>query len=198
MKQEEVRQKLIDSAILVIARDGLDKASTKHIAQTAAVNEAYIYRCFADKEDLFRKVFDFLDGELLAKTMQSIEVMSIPNLEFETRSRLYFSSVWLFLLGNRDKCLTYMRYFYSPYFMKYSAQTHEMRFAPLVTEFKYSFKDEADVWMILNHILNVMFDFVVKVHNGQMSSDDDYVEHVFRVIYRSVEQYFKNSEESDS
>ena len=34
--------------------------------------------------------------------------------------------------------------------------------------------------MILNHILNVMLDFAVKVHSGQMSSDDDYSEHVFR------------------
>ena len=45
--------------------------------------------------------------------------------------------------------------------------------------------------MILNHMLNVMLDFAIKAHDGQMPSEDDYVEHVFRVIYRSIEQYFK-------
>ena len=52
--------------------------------------------------------------------------------------------------------------------------------------------------MILNHILNVMLDFAVKVHNGHMSASDDYAEHVFRVIYASVKQYFRNSKENDS
>ena len=52
--------------------------------------------------------------------------------------------------------------------------------------------------MILNHILNVMLDFAIKVHNDQMSKEDNYAEHVFRVIYRSVEQYFRGKEESDS
>lgn len=69
---------------------------------------------------------------------------------------------------------------------------------PIVEKFKDAFKDEADVWMILNHILNVMLDFAVKVHNGQMPSEDNYSEHVFLVIYRSVEQYFRKSKESDS
>ena len=50
--------------------------------------------------------------------------------------------------------------------------------------------------MILNHILNVMLDFAVKVHNNQMPENDDYSEHVFRVIYESVRQYFKEGKES--
>ena len=37
-----------------------------------------------------------------------------------------------------------------------------------------------------------------KIHNGHMSASDDYAEHVFRVIYASVKQYFRNSKENDS
>lgn len=196
MKQDQLRQRLIDGTIHIIARDGLDKASTKQIGIATSINEAYIYRCFKNKEDMFSKTFDALDEELFAKTMQHVEVMYMSEMDFEKRCRLYFFAMWDFLLGDRDKCLTYMRYFYSQYFIKYSALTHEKRFAPLVARFKAAFKDEADVWMILNHTLNVMFDFATKVHNGQMSGEDDYSEHVFRVIYASVKQYFRNSKES--
>lgn len=42
-----------------------------------------------------------------------------------------------------------------------------------------------------------MIDFAVKVHNDQMPKDD-YAEHVFRVVYQSVKQYFRNDEESGS
>lgn len=196
MRQEAIRQKLIDGTIHVIAKDGLDKASTKQIGSATSVNEAYIYRCFADKEDMFAKVFDSLDEELLEITIENIEVMYQADLPFEQRCRQYFFAVWKFLLESRDECLTYMRYFYSPYFAKRSAPDHMKRFLPLVARFKDAFTDEADVWMILNHILNVMLDFAVKVHNGQMSDSEIYAEHVFRVIYASVKQYFKTGEKA--
>lgn len=197
MKQEEIRSALIDGTIRVIAREGLDKASTKQIGLETSTNEAYIYRCFADKEDMLAKAFDSLDGELFTETMRHVEVMYMEGMAFAIRCRAYFFAVWKFLLGNRDKCLAYVQYFYSPYFRKHSAQGHEKRFVPLVNKFRDAFRDEADVWMILNHILNVLLDFAVKVHNGIMSGSEEYAEHVFRVIYASVKQYFRGNEGSD-
>lgn len=194
MKQDELRRQLIDGTIHVIARDGLDKASTKQIGKETNINQAYIYRCFEDKEDMLAKAFDKLDEELLDKAMKHIEIMYFQNIEYEKRCRFYFSAIWKLLLEDRDECIAYVRYYYSPYFTKYSAETHKRRFKPLVDKFKDAFCEEADVWMILNHILNVMLDFAVKVHNDQMPKNDDYAEHVFRVIYQSVKQYFKGEE----
>jgi len=124
--------------------------------------------------------------------------MYMQEMDYELRCRFYFSAIWKFMLGNRDKCLAFVRYYYSPYFTRYSAENHKRRYKPLVDKFKDAFKDEADVWMIRNQILNVMLDFAVKVHNDQMPKEDNYAEHVFRVIYQSVKQYFRKNEESDS
>lgn len=198
MKQDDLRQALIDGAIHVIAQNGLDKATTKQIGTFTSINEAYIYRIFEDKEDMFSKAFDKMDEELLAKTMQHIEIMYLQSMEYEMRCRFYFSAIWKLLLEDRDECIAYVRYFYSPYFQINSAKEHKKRFLPLVAKFNDAFKDEADVWMILNHILNVMLDFAVKVHNGEMPNNDEYSEHVFRVIYQSVKQYFRKNEESGS
>ena len=194
MKQDELRRGLIDGTIHVIAKDGLDKASTKQIGIVTSINEAYIYRCFKDKEDMFAKTFEALDNELSAELMQHVSIMYKRDIEYENRCRLFFFTVWNFLIENKERCLTYVRYYYSPYFSKYSAADHKLRYEPLVNKFKDAFKDEADVWMILNHILNVMLDFAVKVHNEHMPDSEIYAEHVFRVIYRSVEQYFKKEE----
>lgn len=198
MKQDELRRRLIDGTIHVIAQDGLDKASTKRIGIATSVNEAYIYRIFEDKEDMFAKAFDTLDDELVAKVLAHVEIMYMEEMEYEMRSRFFFSAIWKLLIGNRDKCLTYVRYYYSPYFKNRSAEAHKARFRPVVQKFSEAFIGEADVWMILNHILNVMLDFAVKVHNGAMPDNDDYSEHVFRVIYRSIEQYFKNDQEQNN
>ncbi len=194
MKQDEFRQRLIDGTIHVIARDGIDKATTKSIGEETSINQAYIYRHFKDKEDMVVKAFDFLDDELVAKAMQHVSVMYMQEMEYEMRCWVFFTSVWKFMLSNRDKCLTFIRYYYSPYFAKYSAEAHKRRYIPLVEKFKDAFRDEANVWMLLNHILNVMLDFAVKVFDGAVPDNNNTAEHVFRLIYGSVKQYFRKKE----
>lgn len=198
MSPQDMREKLIARTISVIANEGLDKTTTKAITTGTGINEAYIYRHFSDKKDLLSKTFDKLDDELVAKVMQHLPVMYMQELEYELRCRVFFEAVWKFMLANKEHCLAFVQYYYSPYFSMYSIEAHKKRYVSVVEKFKDAFKDEADVWMILNHIMNVMLDFAVKVHNGQMSSEDKYSEHVFLVIYRSVEQYFRKSKESDS
>lgn len=194
MKQDEIRRRLIDGTIHVIAREGLDGASTKQIGLTTSINEAYIYRCFEDKEDMFAKTFAFLDDELVAKAMQHVPVMYMQEMEYEMRCWIFFTSVWKFLLSNQDKCLAFIRYYYSPYFQRYSAEDHKKRYMPLVDKFRDAFCDEANVWMILNHILTTMLDFAVKVFDGAVPDNDDTAEHIFRLIYCSIRQYFKKKE----
>jgi AcrR family transcriptional regulator len=192
MKNGDLRQALIDGTIHIIAEYGLDKATTKAISNSTGINEVYIYRLFESKERLFESAFDYLDNQLLDKALLHIDVMYMEEIDFETRCRIYFFTLWRFLTGNKDEIITYIRYFYSSYFQRLSAEKHKQRFQPLVERFEEAFIDEADVWMILNHILNVMLDFAIKVHNGYMSSSDNYSEHVFRVIYASIKQYFRN------
>lgn len=194
MKQDETRRRLIDGTIHVIARDGLDKATTKQIGIETSTNEAYIYRCFSDKEDMFAKTFESLDEELVNKAMQHVPVMYMQDMEYEMRCWVFFTSVWRFMLGNKDKCLTFIRYYYSPYFKQYSEESHNRRYMPLVEKFSDAFRDEANVWMLLNHILNVMLDFAVKVFDDAVPDNDDTAEHVFRLVYVSVRQYFKKKE----
>ena len=194
MKQDDIRRKLIDGTIRVIAREGLDKASTKQIGIETSTNEVYIYRCFEDKEDLFAKTFDFLDEGLFEKAMQHIEVMYMNDIRCEMRWWFFYTAIWKFMLGNRDNCLTYVRYYYSPYFKKYSSISHKKRFEPLVEKVEDAFRDEANVWMILNHIFVTMLDFAIKVYNGAVPDDDDTAEHVFRLIYFSIRQYFREDE----
>ena len=101
MKQDDTRLKLIDGTIHVIARDGLDKATTKSIGEETSINQAYIYRHFEDKEDMFAKTFESLDEELVNKAMQHIPVMYMQEMDYEIRCWVFFTSVWKFMLATR-------------------------------------------------------------------------------------------------
>lgn len=194
MNRDEIRRKLIEGTIRVVARDGLDKASTKQIGLATSINEAYIYRCFEDKEDMFAETFASLDEELVRQAMAHVPVMYRQDLDYRVRCRTFFVAIWKFLLGNRQKCLAFIRYYYSPYFSKHSSQAHQKRYIPLVDKFKDAFRTEANVWMILNHILTTMLDFAIKVFDGAVPDNEDTAEHVFRLVYMSVHQYFKDKE----
>lgn len=198
MKQEDLRQALIDGTIHIIGQYGLGKTTTKAISKATGINEVYIYRLFANKEELFAKAFEYLDKQLLEKSLLHIDVMYMDEMDYETRCRIYFFAMWRFFVGNKDEILMYVRYYYSQYFTKDISAAHKQRFEPVIRKFKDAFRDEADVWLILNHILNVMLDFAVKVHNEEMPKEDNYEEHVFRVIYQSIKQYFRHTEERAS
>lgn len=191
MRVCNVREKLIENTIRVIAQEGLDKTTTKKIVSNTDINEAYIYTYFESKEDLFTKVFEYLDAGLAKELDLRLPILCAKDIDFEMRHRMFFTAIWDFMMKNRENCITFVRYYYSAYFLKYSVTSHKKRYEPIVEKFNAVFIDEADVWMILNHMLNVILDFAIMVHGGQMSNEDDYVEHVFRVIYCSIEQYFK-------
>lgn len=196
MKRTDTREALIASAITVIAGEGLDKTTTKAVAGTAGLNEVYIYRYFSDKEDLLVSCFNALDEELVDIVVSHMSLMSMPSASFEARSRLLFTAVWRFLLGNSEKCRAYVRYYYSPYFKKHSVEAHRERFDGVLQQFRKVFREEANVWMLLNHVLNVMLDFSIKVFNGELGDNEDTTEHVFRLVYNSVSLYFKDYKEN--
>ncbi|HWF18916.1 MAG TPA: TetR/AcrR family transcriptional regulator, partial [Verrucomicrobiae bacterium] len=50
------KQRLLDAAATVFARDGLDGATTRAIAQEARVNEVTLFRLFRSKENLISAV----------------------------------------------------------------------------------------------------------------------------------------------
>ena len=191
VKQEEIKRKLIEGTTRVIAREGLDRATTKQIGTETNLNEAYIYRCFHGKEELFAGVFDLLDRELYGAVLAQMPLLLSGKLKVEDRCRIAFVNVWRVLLQNEDKFLCYIRYYYSPYFAKYSNQKHQDLYQPVIDQFKAFFTEGANVWMLLNHMLHVMINFAVKVYDGSLKDDDDTEEHVFRLVFFSLQQYFK-------
>lgn len=189
MTQEEMRLALVNSTVKVVANDGLDKTTTKAISTAADLNEVYIYRLFEGKEDLLRKSFEMLDKELIDTVYLHLPVMYNEDRDFVSNCRIFFCSIWNFLLGNRDKCVCYMSYFYSPYFQKHSAESHVERAAKVVDGMTSAFAQGSDVYFFLNHILNVMLGFAIKVFDGDLTNDDKTAEMIFTIVFSSVRPY---------
>lgn len=186
MKRENVKGALINSAIDVIATQGLDKATTKLIANVAKLNEVYIYRNFIDKEDLFVKVFEFLDDELVDAIACSLPVMMKDQFTIEDRCKTLFASVWKFLIGNENKCRSYISYYYSPYYNKYSAIRHDEIYKDIVEICSSAFIDGTDVLTALNCVLDIMLALAVKVFNGKLVNNEETAKVAYDFVYSAV------------
>ena len=191
MKHTNAKEILIDRAITVLGTVGMDKTTTKAIVAGTGISEVYIYRHFANKEDLLAKSFDVLDEEFVQKVMLHIHIMYVQSMEYQDRCRFFFTAVWEFLLQDQIRFSAFARYFHSPYFTKYSADIHKERFLPLIAKFQEAFNDDVDVWELLNHILATMLVFALKVYDNQLPNDEHTTNYVFDVIYQSVAPYFK-------
>ena len=86
------RRQFIEAAVTVIAREGVDGATTRRIAEVAGAPLAALHYVFQTKENLLWAVFEEL-GELLRADFESIEQHS-RSLAVEARQLLLSMAAW--------------------------------------------------------------------------------------------------------
>lgn len=186
MKQEEIRQKLMESAIHVVATEGIHKATTKAIAAHSGVNEVYIYRTFEDKEDLFAQTFALIDSELIACILKYEPIMQMKGIDIEERCHIFFRSCWKNIL-DYDKCSFFIKYYYSQYYNSYSPLKRRKAYSEVIESFTPAFKSGTDVWRMFNRILDIVYSTIIKILRNEIPDNDETADDVFRVLYSAME-----------
>lgn len=200
MKHEnEVRQLLIDNTIHLVAMGGFERATTKEVTFCGGslpdlkMNEVYIYRLFGSKEDLYAQAFLYLDKELIAAIRAGARMAE--SFEEHTKEKLYrvFTTAWEYITHNEENCRCYVRYYYSVYFKGKSQERHLELFEGMIARLRPIFKDGADVVAILHSIFTAMFDFAIRVYNGELENSAENQDHIFHVLYCMLATYLKKA-----
>lgn len=185
-KERNARQAFIEGTVRVVARDGLDKTTTKAIATEAGLSEAYIYRCFESKEALLCAAFHMEDVAFAYFLKQNLVGMHIQNAPWKDRAFQLWSASWRFILGRKDDCLFYLRYYYSANCRTYAYEEHLQCFQELFAAVEQTFKPEANVNMLLHQVFDTMLSFAARVLGGEMPDDDATTQWAFEQIYSFV------------
>ena len=188
MKQDnrKIASNLIESTVKVIARDGFDKASTRNIAGECGIADAYIYVHFKDKDDLFSKTFQKEDAALAREVTKCLTIMNQSGITNEDRFYFLFSQTWRHLIAYPDSCRFYVQYYYSPYYQKYSAQEHLMRWMPVVEQLKVLFQPETDVKETLRTVLNTMLGQAIKAIGAPPADKNTIAQNNYEMILGMV------------
>lgn len=191
MEQKEIRQAFIQSAIHIVARQGLVKATTKAIAAAAGLNEAYIYKCFKGKDELLAAALWKLDEGLVRHLSETFPIMRNTTLSWKERCFILWKSSWEFILEKADECLFYLRYYYSSDFRLYARERHLQYYRALRSRTDHAFRPEADIDMIIHQIFETMLAFAAHVMAGEMENNDATTERTFEQIYSFVAPHFR-------
>ncbi len=198
MKREaEIKELLISNAIHLIAAGGFESATVKELARCGGnlpgfkMNDVYIYRIFGSKESLYESAFIQLDNELFDAFRRGVVAVGGFSGDHKDKFFEFFLLAWKFILGNEERCRCYVRYYYSIYFKGHSLYAHRKLFEGMISEISPLFKDEADVFSVMHSVFITLFDFCIRVYNGDLEDNADSRTHIFNVLYCMVVSYLR-------
>lgn len=186
MEVQEMRQVFIDSAVRVVARDGLEKTTTKAIASEAKLNEAYIYKCFSGKDDLLSAALHMEDVNFANLLQKTLPVMHMPGLSWKERAYILWKRSWDFILNEPADCIFYIRYYYSASCRAHAYETHLACFKTLIEKASKSFKPGTYMDMLIHQVFSTMLFFASRVMNGEMENSEETITWAFEQIYSFV------------
>ena len=195
MEKHRMQQMLIDSAIRVVVRDGLVKATTKAIAREAGVNEVYIYRGFKDKEDLLRAALHLEDTRFIQLFLKTLPALQTPDGGWIDESWTLWRTMWEFILSLPEDCVFYARYYHSANFQKYAREQHLETCAPVVAQLTPAFREGINVPLLLGQVFETMLFFALQVLEGRLPHDEATARLAYRQIYSFIAPHIQPEKE---
>lgn len=186
LELNEMQQRFIRGVIRVVARDGLEKATTKAIAAEAKLNEAYIYKCFSGKDELMLAALQMEDADFAVLLHETIPVMEVTSLSWKERSFLLWKKCWDFILEEPDDCIFYIRYYFSGNCLGSTYSAHMQDFQPLIEKARPFCKEGTNMTMLIHQIFCTMLFFASRVMSNELENNEATTKWAFEQIYSFV------------
>lgn len=186
MEINQMRKIFIESAVSIVARQGLHKATTKAISTMTGLNEAYIYRCFRNKEDLLHAAFHHEDLNFLWNAMSMAPVFELRDIPWKQRCFLFWQTCWNFVLAKPDDCIFYLRYYHSGQCMENAYAEHMEFFHDAIDRIRGYFKPTVDADLVMHQAFDTLLSFASRVMNREMPNDQENMNWAFEQVYSFI------------
>ena len=84
-----------------------------------------------------------------------------------------WEKTWKFILGERDDCIFYLRYYSSADFYAYERDRQQQYYHALIHRVAYLFRPETDLDMLMHQVFETMLAFAAHVMAGDMENGTD-------------------------
>jgi len=170
----------------VIAREGLERLTTKSVESESNISERYIFLLYGNKDALLKQTFDTIEKTYVAVLCSEFR----KAFETETKTEVILHRAWLanwkYATGNPVMTKFYIRYYYSEQFERYSKEDHSRNLAPLLEIVRPMFADRKYADDTLGYIFTTMLSSALASITGTQSSDEVLSERIFRMLFQSI------------
>lgn len=186
---------LLKSTVTVVARVGIENASTRLIGKEAGFQDAFIYRYFNDKEHLLSQAYIRENEKLMNILVKAIdyENQMIDEKPLEERSAFVIQAAWKYLTENPDICKFLVYYYNSLGFTKYAMDDHKKWLDKLSDLLYPTFRDKEEAATLLYMIFNSVYGFAMQVANGELPNTEETAERVFRNVYTEISACYERT-----
>ncbi|MBR5516754.1 MAG: TetR/AcrR family transcriptional regulator [Firmicutes bacterium] len=182
MTHNRIRTALMDATISVVARDGIEKLTTRSIASECELHDTYIYRYFIDKDDLLKRTFLREDKLLNNIMLERINNTDLEGLHFRDKLELIWMDAWNLFMDNPDKCKFYVRYYYSEYFQD-TVDEYRAENKALMNLFRSFFDIDTDVSMLYHYNIDTLLHMAMRVAIGELDNTEQLKSEIFELVY---------------
>ncbi len=186
MDMNIARETFLNSAVRVVAREGIEKATTKAIAAEAKLNEAYIYKCFSSKDEMMAEALRIKDERLAKVLHEALPVMYQSDMPWHDRAFALFCRCWEYILADRVDCAFYIRYYYSTTGLGSNYATHLESYESLIRSLGSAFEPGTRMDVLIHQIFSTMLFFASWVIDGKLDDDDKTRDKAFEQIYSFI------------
>ena len=188
---------LIQAAIRAVAQDGLERTTTRSIGAAAGINDAYIYRCFSDKEDLLSRAYMLVNEDLISLLIRRMkEARKSEIIEGYNRFAYVIRGLWDALLDKPEICIFCDYYYHSASYKKHTAELHHAETMRLLDKMgeEYSLRPQAE--FSFYHLMETLFAFATKAVEGYYPKTEDGFEQVAARLYMAFRSIVTHKAES--
>ena len=184
MVYDEKQVTLIRAAVEAVARDGLEKTTTRSIGAIARINDAYIYRYFSDKEDLLSRAYVLVNEDLIGLLLRRMsEVAGAGIAEGYARFAYVVRGLWDALIASPETCLFCDYYYHSASYKKHTAERHHEQAMRLLDKMGEGYELQPQAEFSLYHLMETLFCFAAKAVEGYYPRTEEGFEQVAGRLY---------------
>lgn len=184
---------LLQSTVRAVAKHGMKDVSTRSISSDAGLNDAYIYRCFRDKDDMLAQAYLMENEKFMRHVMQQIDQIRKQAAAFPLveRCRLVFHAAWRYLIDTPDVCRFFMYYYRSPDFKKYAQKEYQAQMNVLSEKILNLFDSLADAEHCLYALFVLLNSFSLHVVNEELPDNSETESRVFNMVFSAINTQMK-------
>ncbi len=191
MTQHRIRTALMDATVQIVARDGLDKLTTRSIATECDLHDTYIYRYFIDKEDLLARTFIREERKIVDYMMEHVKSKDRDEDSFREKMINLWRPLWEYLIENPNSCKFYARYYYSPHFTSDALADYQVNNSAVKEHFKSILPKGVDAEIIYRHNVDTLLHLAMRIAVGDYEYRDDLDEEIFDLMYSINESFIE-------